>query len=260
VGRLVGAWEVTRDELFLREAERVGEVLRPCFLGEGRDEEKVPPLPRVDVARGWCLPNEWHATVPAAVNLVMEWRALAAASGRKLFQEALGAQERTIAELQERWSFGGLIESDVRQSRFVKPGRYACAGIGSPADSYYEYLLKSALVAEGEERRRWVRYWWEVLDTVVDVLVVDVPGLGLVTTQTTRKDVEAGKRAEVPSAAGGTEIVFDHFSCYFPGLLLLLSRAHLCVAAADRGGRAAGAIGSAPRGSALDCTRPDGDV
>jgi Glycosyl hydrolase family 47 len=134
----------------------------------------------------------------------MEWRALAAASGRKLFQEALDAQERTVAELQERRSFRGLIESDVRQSRFVsdvrpsrfvKPGWYAPAGIGSPADSYYEYLLTSALVTEGEERKRWVRYWWEVLDTVVDLLVVDVPGLGLVTTQTTRKDVEAGKRA-----------------------------------------------------------------
>jgi hypothetical protein len=82
-------------------------------------------------------------------------------------------------------------------------------------------LLKSALVAEGEERRRWVRYWWEVLDTVVDVLVVDVPGLGLVTTQTARKHVEAGKRAEVASAAGGAELVFDHFSCYFPGLIYM---------------------------------------
>jgi hypothetical protein len=60
-----------------------------------------------------------------------------------------------------------------------------------------------------------------VLDTVVDVLTVDVPGLGLVATHTTKSNVDSRRKVIVPPAEGGEEIVFDHFSCYLPGLIYM---------------------------------------
>lgn len=78
-------------------------------------------------------------------------------------------------------------------------------------DSYYEYFIKSLLVTQGTEPE-WSHYWWQVVDTVLDILVVNVPGFGLVLTDTNRHFVQS----ELRKTVGSGRIKMDHFSCFLP--------------------------------------------
>lgn len=79
------------------------------------------------------------------------------------------------------------------------------------SDSYYEYLIKSHIVTEGAESE-WAGYWLEVVDTILDVLVVDVPGFGKIPTSTEKRLVDKSQRKLLSSG----RIEMDHFSCFLP--------------------------------------------
>lgn len=218
VGGLVSAYQLTGEGVLLEKAVAVAEPIAGCFLRRDR-----PPFPQVHVGKRECRDNPWGATVPAAINLVMEWRVLAEESGKPIFREVVRAQEEVLKEMQAR-SFGGLVGSDVPQREFVEPSRHSRAGIGSPSDSYYEYFIKSHLATRGRGEGRstkWETYWKEIADTVVDVLAVAVPGMGMVTTHARKAEVDERRRVKMPTETSGERIVFDHFSCYLPGLLYL---------------------------------------
>lgn len=83
-------------------------------------------------------------------------------------------------------------------------------------DSYYEYFIKSHIMTRGAVPELW-EYWWQVVDTVLDVLLVDVPGFGLVLTNTEQRYVDLPRRKTVTSV----NIQMDHFSCFIPGLLYM---------------------------------------
>lgn len=128
LGGLIGAWEVTREDVFLEKADQLGQAFTECFL----DANQLP-LSRLNVSHD-CSAYSYASTVPAEVNLIMEWRAMARARGG-VFQEVLKSQRKVIKTLQDEVSFGGLIPSNLAQRPFAgnKIGIGRDASVGAPS-------------------------------------------------------------------------------------------------------------------------------
>jgi Glycosyl hydrolase family 47 len=212
VGGLMSAYHLTGNPLLLRKAEHVALPLARCFT-----RTEGAPYPNVNMRMGTCSWNPWRSSVPAAVNLMVEWRALATSSENPIFAEALHAQENFVARLQDASvaaGMGGMIASEVREDGFQKPGSGQATTIGSPADSYYEYLLKS--FAQGNfTDLRWRGYWLQVVDSVVDKMAVKVPNVGqgdlVVTHETLLGHISRPSHNVYPANA---QFKMDHFSWY----------------------------------------------
>lgn len=132
LGGLVGAWEITGREVFLSKAEQVGKVFVDCFLNPTN-----LPKTRVNVSSGVCSSYGFQGTVPAEVNLIMEWRAMARSSGG-VFERALEAQRKIVNLLQHDASFGGLVPADLDIKPFEGSviGRGYEASVGAPSGGF----------------------------------------------------------------------------------------------------------------------------
>jgi endoplasmic reticulum Man9GlcNAc2 1,2-alpha-mannosidase len=201
----MSAYHLTGNELLLRKAEHVALPLAHCFL-----RTDAVPYANANLRERTCSGNPWASSVPAAVNLMVEWRALAAASANPIFDKALRAQELVVSRLQDFSSTGGLIASEVREHGFPAPAPNLLTTIGSPADSYYEYLLKSYVQGNMTEPR-WRDYWLEVVDSVVEKIAVDVPGVGHVTRELLLGHLS---RPAVVEHSENMRLTMDHFSWY----------------------------------------------
>lgn len=134
LGGLIGAWEVTHEDLFLERAEQIGNLLVRCFL-----DASQPPLSRLNVEKGKCGAYDHGSTVPAEINLILEWWAMARARGG-FFKDAVNAQREVIKTLQDNFSFGGLIPSDLSQKPFAAGSISRCrdAGVGAPSGELHQ--------------------------------------------------------------------------------------------------------------------------
>ena len=141
LGGLLSAYEMTRDPALLRLAGDLGARLLPAF-----DSPTGMPYMYVNLRTGQVRGARSN---PAEIGtLIVEFGALSRHTGNPVYFEKT---KRALVELYKRRSPIGLVgeEIDVETGAWVNPASH----VGGAIDSYYEYLLKCAVLFNDSECR-----------------------------------------------------------------------------------------------------------
>jgi len=144
LGGLLSSWQLTGDPRLLRLAEDLGNRLLPAFASP-----TGMPYTFVNLRTG--KPSGPRSNPAEVGTLLLEMGTLARATGRQVFYDRA---KRAVVELYARRSRLGLVGEGID----VETGRWTsrASHIGGGIDSYYEYLLKSAvLFGDADCARMW---------------------------------------------------------------------------------------------------------
>jgi hypothetical protein len=152
LGGLISAYQLTRDPRLLALADDLGTRLMPVF-----DSPTGMPYMFVNLKTGVV---SGARTNPAEIGtLFLEFGALAKLTAKPLY---FVKAKRALTELFARRSPLGLVgeEIDVETGAWLSPNSHVGGGI----DSYYEYLLKGALLFDDVDCAR----MWKASVTAID--------------------------------------------------------------------------------------------
>jgi mannosidase alpha-like ER degradation enhancer 2 len=193
LGGLLAAHQMTGDPKLLALAEDLGTRLLPAF-----DSPTGMPYMFVNLKTG---EKSGKRSNPAEIGtLLLEFGTLARLTGKPVFYDKA---KRALVELYARRSSLGLVgeEIDVETGQWTRRASHVGGGI----DSYYEYLLKCALLFGDADCERMFR---ESLDAVNAHLADETPD-GLWYGQA---DMTTGRR---------TATDFGALHAFLPGVLAL---------------------------------------
>jgi mannosidase alpha-like ER degradation enhancer 2 len=142
LGGLLSGYEMTGDEALLRLADDLGGRLLPAF-----ESPTGMPYMYVNLRTGQTRGAQ---TNPAEIGtLIVEFGALSRHTGKPVYFEKA---KRALLELYKRRSPIGLVgeEIDVETGAWLDPASH----VGGAIDSYYEYLLKCAILFDDAECRK----------------------------------------------------------------------------------------------------------
>lgn len=193
LGGLISSYQLTGDKRLLKLAEDLGTRMLPVF-------NTPTGIPYVDVnLKTGEIRNP--RTNPGKVgSLLIEFGALSKLTGRKEFYDI---PKRAVVEVYNRRSPIGLVGTwmDANTGEWLDPDSHLSAGI----DSYYEYLIKCAILFDD---RDFQRMWDSSIVAIKTYLADEVPsGLWF-----GHVDMMSGKR---------TKTWFGALDAYFPGTLVL---------------------------------------
>jgi ER degradation enhancer, mannosidase alpha-like 2 len=144
LGGLLSAYELTNDRELLRLAEDLGKRLLPAF-----DSPTGMPYMYVNLRSG---KTRGARSNPAEIGtLIVEFGTLSRHTGNRVYFEKA---KNALVQLYRRRSEIGLVgeEIDVETGQWVNPTSH----VGGAIDSYYEYLLKCAvLFGDADCRAMW---------------------------------------------------------------------------------------------------------
>ena len=141
LGGLLSGYEMTGDPALLRLADDLGRRLLPAF-----NSPTGMPYMYVNLRTGQVRGARSN---PAEIGtLIVEFGALSRHTGNPIYFEKT---KRALVELYQRRSPIGLVgeEIDVESGAWVNPTSH----VGGAIDSYYEYLLKCAILFDDAECR-----------------------------------------------------------------------------------------------------------
>ena len=193
LGGLLSAYQMTGDEKLLRLAEDLGTRLLPVF-----DSPTGIPYRYVNLKTG---KTKGEVTNPAeAGTLLIEFGALSKLTKKPVFFEK---SKRALTEIYKRRSRIGLVGTRIN----VETGEWTNdeSHISGEIDSYYEYLLKCAILFDDADCRR----MWEESVIAVNKYLADE----------TRGELWYG-RAEMATGKR-TATVFGALDAFFPAVLAL---------------------------------------
>lgn len=159
LGGLLSVYEMTGDKRFLNLAEDLGRRLLPVF-----NSPTGLPYRYVNLKTGAVRGN---VTNPAeAGTLLIEFGTLAKLTRRQIFYDKA---KRSLVETYNRRSPIGLVGTWVN----VETGQWTDTDshISGAIDSYYEYLLKCAILFDDQDCRR---MWNESIKAINSYLAPDV--------------------------------------------------------------------------------------
>ena len=207
LGGLLSAYEMTGDKRLLNLAEDLGNRLLPVF-----NSPTGLPYRYVNLKTGAVSGN---ITNPAeAGTLLIEFGTLARLTRRQVFYDKA---KKALVEIYNRRSPIGLVGTWIN----VETGQWTDADshISGAIDSYYEYLLKCAILFNDQDCRR---MWNESIKAINSYLAPDVSRFGAVNGRTGlgwvpelwygHADMNSGK----PSST-----VYGALDAFFPAVLAL---------------------------------------
>ena len=215
LGGLLSAYEMTGDKRLLNLAEDLGNRLLPVF-----NSPTGLPYRYVNLKTGAVRGN---VTNPAeAGTLLIEFGTLARLTHRQIFYDKA---KRALVEIYQRRSPIGLVGTwiNVETGVWTDPDSHISGAI----DSYYEYLLKCAILFRDSDCRR---MWNESIRAINKYLSPDVARLGPRTPRAKTLDwipeLWYGHANMNTGERGAT--VYGALDAFFPAVLALsgdLSRA-----------------------------------
>jgi len=204
LGGLLSAYHLTGDQMFLSKAEDLGGRLGKCF-----QTKTGLPFPRCTLNSTTCtFHTEYGSNVLLAEigTLQLEFRALSYHTLDRNLQLLRYQAEDVVKHLDSisPRENKGMIPYllNINTGQFVN--QYIT--LGSPSDSYFEYLLKVYLQG-GRQERLFRDKFLEVVDGIMTYM---------------RWNVDEGYT--VIREVTGTMLNFskvDHFTCYLPGVIYL---------------------------------------
>ncbi|HMG56264.1 MAG TPA: glycoside hydrolase family 47 protein [Kofleriaceae bacterium] len=193
LGGLLSGYQLTGDAKLLRLADDLGARLLPVF-----GSPTGMPYMYVNLRTGKVSGAK---TNPAEIGtLILEFGALARLTGKPVYYDKA---KRAVVELYARRSPLGLVgeEIDVETGRWLSPQSHVGGGI----DSYYEYLLKGAILFGDDDLAR----MWRASLAALDAHLADESAGGLWYGQV---DMVTGAR---------TADEFGALHAFLPGVLVL---------------------------------------
>ena len=209
LGGLLSTYEMTRDKRLLKLAEDLGDRLLPVF-----NSPTGLPYRYVNLKTGAVRGN---VTNPAeAGTLLIEFGTLARLTHRQLFYDKA---KRALVEIYNRRSPIGLVGTWIN----VETGQWTDTDshISGAIDSYYEYLLKCAILFDDQDCRR---MWNESIKAINLYLAPEVSRYANATIDGRtvlgwipelwygHADMNSGKR---------TSTVYGALDAFFPAVLAL---------------------------------------
>lgn len=193
MGSLLSSYEMTGDKRLLELADDLGRRMLPMF-----DSPTGMPYEYVNLRTGAVRGANSN---PAEVgSLLLEYGTLAKLTGKQIYYDKA---KRAVVELYKRRSPIGLVGSGIN----VETGKWTSdsTGIEGGIDSYYEYLLKCAVLFGDKDC---ARMWGESL-TAINRYLADQRPNGL---WYGRANMNTGKR---------TETYYGALDAFFPAVLTL---------------------------------------
>jgi len=193
LGGLLSSYELTGDKRLLELADDLGRRMLPMFNSPTGMPYEYVNL-RTGAVRG-AVSN------PAEVgSLLIEYGTLARLTGK---QEYYDKAKRAVVELYKRQSKIGLVGSGINVE--TKQWTDSTAGIMGGIDSYYEYLLKAAILFGDKDCER----MWKQSVSAINQFLADGRQDGLWYGQA---EMNTGKR---------TSTEYGALDAFFPALLVL---------------------------------------
>lgn len=198
LGGLLAAYDLSKDDVFLKKAEDLGHRLLGAFdTPSGIPRGQVSLTSREGVA-GW---SGGSAILSEIGTLQVEFRYLAEATGNKAFETKSMAP---LLQMHKRQPPNGLFPIKVS----VADGHFTDTTItfGALGDSFYEYLLK--LWLQGGKKETWLREMYDKsVDGAISILLKASSPSGL---------------AFLSDWNGRTNnLKMDHLVCFMAGTLAL---------------------------------------
>jgi len=193
LGGLLSGYQLTGDAQLLRLADDLGARLLPVF-----GSPTGMPYMYVNLKTGKASGAK---TNPAEIGtLILEFGALSKLTGKPVYYDKAKA---ALVALYARRSSLGLVgeEIDVESGQWTSPASHVGGGI----DSYYEYLLKGALLFGDED----LAQMWRQSLTAIDARLADESAGELWYGQA---DMDSGRR---------TASEFGALHAFLPGVLVL---------------------------------------
>jgi mannosidase alpha-like ER degradation enhancer 2 len=193
LGGLLSAYQMTNDPKLLALADDLGTRLLPVF-----DSPTGMPYMYVNLRTGQ---TSGTTSNPAEIGtLILEFGTLSKLTHKPVYFDKA---KRALVELYNRRSPIGLVgeEIDVETGRWVSPTSHVGGGI----DSYYEYLLKAAILFDDADCRR----MWEESVRAINAHLADEESSGLWYGEA---DMNSGKR---------TATQFGALHAFLPAVLAL---------------------------------------
>jgi Glycosyl hydrolase family 47 len=213
LGGLMSMYHLSGDIMYLQKAEELGVRLAPAF-----DTPYNLPWPRCSLqSPGQCQDRFNDDTILLAEvgTTQLEFRALSLHSRQGLMRSMREIVDRTADNLLRSSSshprvsaYPALLPHQLKRnsSTFCS----ATATLGSPADSYFEYLVKSWVQGGRSEQRTW-EHFADVMDAVCGIATYTSRNGHVIT-----RSVTAGLPGQLTF-----NHEMDHLSCYIPGMILL---------------------------------------
>jgi mannosidase alpha-like ER degradation enhancer 2 len=198
LGSLLSSYELTGDKRLLELADDLGRRMLPMF-----DSPTGMPYEYVNLHTGAVRGVRSN---PAEIGtLLLEYGMLARHTGKQMYYDKA---KRALVELYKRSSPIGLVgsEIDVETGKWTDP----TAGIMGGIDSYYEYLLKAAILFGDKDCEN---MWQESL-RAIDKYLADQQPTGLWYGQA---DMNSGKR---------THTYYGALDAFLPAVLTLSNDVH----------------------------------
>ena len=197
LGGLLSVYEMTGDKRLLKLAEDLGNRLLPVF-----NSPTELPYRYVNLKTGAVRGN---VTNPAeAGTLLIEFGTLARLTHRQVFYDKA---KRALVEIYNRRSSIGLVGTWIN----VETGKWTDTDshISGAIDSYYEYLLKCALLFDDQDCRR---MWNESIKPINQYLRDETKGRQRPELWYGHADMNVGKR---------TTSTYGALDAFFPAVLAL---------------------------------------
>lgn len=193
LGGLLSSYELTGDKRLLDLADDLGRRMLPMF-----NSPTGMPYEYVNLRTGSV---RGAVSNPAEIgSLLIEYGTLAKLTGKTEYYDKA---KRAVVELYNRQSKIGLVGSGIN----VETGQWTdpTAGIMGGIDSYYEYLLKAAILFGDKDCER----MWKASIAAINQYLADERADGLWYGQA---DMNTGKR---------TTTYYGALDAFFPALLVL---------------------------------------
>jgi mannosidase alpha-like ER degradation enhancer 2 len=193
LGALLSNYELTGDKRLLELADELGRRMLPMF-----NSPTGMPYEYVNLHTGAVRGTKSN---PAEIgSLLIEYGMLARHTGK---QEYYDKAKRALVELYKRRSPIGLVGSEID----VETGKWSdpTAGIMGGIDSYYEYLLKAAILFGDQDCAK----MWRDSETAIDKYLADRRPDGLWYGYA---DMNTGAR---------THTFYGSLDAFFPAVLVL---------------------------------------
>ncbi|MBK9438336.1 MAG: glycoside hydrolase family 47 protein [Chloracidobacterium sp.] len=206
LGGLLSSYQITNDKRLLALADDLGRRLLPVF-----ESPTGLPYKNVNLKTG---KTSGEISNPAETGtLLIEFGTLAKLTGKQIYYDKA---KRALVETYKRRSPIGLVGTNIN----VETGKWTNTDshISAEIDSYYEYLLKAAILFDDQDCRN---MWEDSIAKVHSYLADEGPGMSKPNVQGREvvadlwyghADMNTGKRTETTTGA---------LDAFFPGLLAL---------------------------------------
>ncbi|RXW23064.1 hypothetical protein EST38_g2818 [Candolleomyces aberdarensis] len=206
LGGLLSAYALSNDTTLLQRAENLADAIDPVFeTPSGLAAFGVNPITHKQYNLGMHVLAEF-------ASFQVEYTYLAKVSGKKKYMDRVNKLHEIFRKTDLQGS-GGMLATFWDTAGHPKDSRNKVS-VGAQADSTHEYLLKQFLLTGKTDKFNLELYLKATAYIITNMLYLS-PKRGLLYVTDTAVPLWTD------SLAGSPSHVFEHLSCFFPGLLAL---------------------------------------